>query len=199
MQSNIDISSLKKRAYTSFHQDGLIDIFIGISFLLYSTVMILEKIALIAFCWVPALLIVPLKNKITVPRMGNVTFKQTRKKKRTKAMLISLVIWHVVFLLAFAKFRSYGVFVWIDEHLFILLGIMFAFIPMNAAKKTGLKRFYFYAVIICATFVLEHFYRGSAPYSFGVLGIVLALTGLIVLFTFLKKYPIPELEEEYGN
>lgn len=76
---------------------------------------------------------------------------------------------------------------------------MFAFIPMNAAKKTGLKRFYFYAVLICATFVLEHFFSGSAPYSFGVLGIVFTLTGLIVLFTFLKKYPIPELEEEYGK
>lgn len=199
MQSNIDTTNLKKKVYTSFHRDGIIDIFIGISLLLYSIVMILEKIPLIAFCWMPALLIVPFKNRITIPRIGHVTFKETKKKKRTKAVLIFLVVWHIVFLLAFAKFRTYSIFAWIDKYLLILLGIMFAFIPMNAAIKTGMKRFYLYGVLICASFVLEHFYSGSAPYSFGVLGIVLTLTGLLVLFTFLKKYPIPELEEDYGK
>ena len=82
MVSNIDLKEIEKKAFTSYHQDGLIEIFVGIVFILYGSVLLADKAGLIGLCWLPAALIVPFKKKVTVPRMGYVTFHSSRKTRQ---------------------------------------------------------------------------------------------------------------------
>jgi len=76
---------------------------------------------------------------------------------------------------------------------------MVAIIPFIGAFKTGIKRFYIYAVLIFIVFALERFSSGTAPYSFGIFGLLLFFSGLIVLMIFINKYPKSGLEDENGE
>ena len=91
MENSINIKQLEKKVYTSYHQDGLIEIFAGLVFLLYGIMMVTENTPFIAFSWMPALLILPAKKLITIPRMGVVKFKSARKIKITKAAIVLLI------------------------------------------------------------------------------------------------------------
>ena len=57
MTTKINLKKIEKKAFTSFHQDGLIEILIGVIFILYGSVLLAGKAGFIGLCWLPGLLI----------------------------------------------------------------------------------------------------------------------------------------------
>ena len=194
MDQKINLKKLERKAFISYHQDGLIEILIGFVFILYGSVLLAGKAGFIGLCWMPALLIVPFKKMITVPRMGYVTFRSSRKIKMTKLSLVIFIAGAFTLLFIFLNYKSQGVSAWINEHLIFLIGFLVAIPPLVGAYALGVKRFYFWTVLIAAVFFVEHFLVGSFPYNSIIFGLVLLTTGIIVLIRFLKKYPKPEME-----
>ncbi|MCD6308191.1 MAG: hypothetical protein J7M24_04260, partial [Candidatus Latescibacteria bacterium] len=80
MTKDIDLKKLEKETYLYFHQDGILDILIGLIILVFGIEMILEHFwVLPVFSFVLISLWVPVKRLITVPRMGNVVFRKARQ------------------------------------------------------------------------------------------------------------------------
>ena len=74
MSQEQDFKKLQQRTYASNHQDGLLDIIIGLGFIGFGLNMAFDNSAFIFLAWMPIIFYVPFKNRITVPRIGYVKF-----------------------------------------------------------------------------------------------------------------------------
>jgi len=87
MHEKINLKEIEKKAYLSYHEDGIVDLTIGIVFLLVCFIWVLFGIFNI-FTWPSLILMVifyPIyilaKQKITVSRFGYFRFGRKRKER----------------------------------------------------------------------------------------------------------------------
>ena len=191
METLPDVKAVERRVYLSYHHDGLIDIFIGMVFLSFGIVTITGKTAFAGLCWMPSLLIVPMKRWITVPRLGAVQISRSGKVWIAKALMVTLSTGVLFLFIAAGLFHAGGVYGWMRRYFFLLFGASLAVIPLAGGVALGIRRFFAYAAALLAGFAMANFSRGSIPAVFIVLGSILILTGLAVLIRFLRRYPLP--------
>jgi hypothetical protein len=192
METNINLKQLEKKVYTSYHQDGLIEIFIGLVFLLYGIMMVTENTPFIALSWMPALLILPAKKMITIPRIGIVRFKSTRKIKITKAAIVLLITGTFTLIIVLFFITNSTIKAFSENFLVFIIGAVVSVPSLVGAILLNIKRYFIYAFLSFWMFGLEGFFQGSAPYNFLSFGIILLVVGTFVLFTFINKHPKPE-------
>ena len=82
MSQSDELKKLSRKAYLSYHQDGLIDILIGLGVLGFGLMMLTDSVVFNMMAWMPIIFYVPLKNRITVPRFGYVQFTSERVKRQ---------------------------------------------------------------------------------------------------------------------
>jgi sterol desaturase/sphingolipid hydroxylase (fatty acid hydroxylase superfamily) len=118
MTTDTDLTQLERKAWTSFFQDGLLDILMGLALLAVgiaamlpgifrselsqdAAAAVLMVLALVAY-WAG-------KRFITVPRMGRAEFSRARKSRQTKAAVIyaiSVVAGAIAFLMTMLGLSS---------------------------------------------------------------------------------------------
>ncbi len=195
MSQNIDFKELRKKVYLSYHQDGLIDIIIGASILGFGLQIATNNSAFLFLTWIGFILYTPLKNRITIPRLGYVRFDEERKTAMRLVLLIAIGV------LVMAMFIGLFVFVrsgnmpqtasdWLKKYHMLLLGIFIAIPLFAAAFWSGLKRLIIYAGLILSV-IFAGIQLGIDPPLYVIaLGCIILLAGLWVLFRFLKQYPV---------
>lgn len=211
MIEQIDVKEMEKRAWKSTFQDGLWDIYfgliisgIGFSWLggffgLPETVNVMVTI----FSWdIGAMIILFLGKKyITRPRMGFVKFGQIRKKRnKFLALFLGLM---VAFTLITFIFTLVGMFqLQMPGYLVMLLiGLLFITLPFSLiAYYLQLERVYLYAILGGLGLFISELLQPiiGAPYhdiiTFGGIGLVITITGLIIFIKFLRRYSLKEDE-----
>jgi len=192
------LKEIERRAYRSTFQDGIYDIQFGFLFLVFALISVFEAIGVSCFIGY-ALLAIPLiipwlgKRYITIPRMGEVEFGQTRKKRKR----IIFIIGAVVLFLTLPLFLSSGaitsgVLGWKLVAIFVVPFFVLA------VYTTDFPRLYLYAALLIASVVEAEFLLSlvgsplNAIYSFGLPGIVITLIGMSLLIKFIKTYPRTE-------
>lgn len=97
MSENVNLKQIERKAWTSFFQDGLWDILLGLSLLLLGipdlfprsfTSELRQNAAYVVFAALDLLIFWAGKRFVSVPRMGRVKFGAARKAKQTKAAVI---------------------------------------------------------------------------------------------------------------
>jgi len=213
MTISMDLKQLERKAWTSFFEDGLLDIFMGLVLLAVGVPAMLPGIftselsqdvaagvlmvlALVAY-WAG-------KRFITVPRTGRAEFGRARKSRQTKAAVIyaiSAVVGVIVFLMTMLGLSSSppGWVQRLGVEGFLALGIggsMFLILGLGS-YFTDYTRGYVIAALYALAFggtVLIH-----NPITFIVAGILAVLMGLAVFVRFLQTHPKPaELEPSTG-
>jgi hypothetical protein len=196
-----NLREVEKRTYMSYHQDGLLDIFVGIYILLfgsgillftlmdYSTWFILPAIfpAIMIPVWVSA------KKKITMPRIGYVKIGSKGSNKLMSILIGLMVVGLGMFMiLAFAADQTWAVTTrdLIISYIMILIGVGGAAISSLFAYTTGLKRLYGYGLLTLVLFVSAHFINLPMAYLLVVIGVVLVVYGFVLLVRFTRKYPL---------
>ncbi len=98
--TNLDLKQLERRAWTSFFQDGLLDIFMGLALLAIGIPAMLPGLfgtelrqnagaaVLMLFAFLPYW---AGKRFMTVPRMGRAEFTRARKSRQTKVAMLYAV------------------------------------------------------------------------------------------------------------
>lgn len=196
-----NLKDIEKRTYSSYHQDGLIDIFLGTYILVFATAILVNNILDLSTWFIfptilPALLIpiwITLKKQITVPRIGYVKFKATGANKVT-AVFIGTIVAGVFtfFLFSFASTQTWALEL---RNILIQNGVLFiglgTFIISSLFGYTiGLKRLYGYGVLALILFGLLYFITFPFEYVLFVIGLIIFIYGAILLSRFMKKYPI---------
>jgi hypothetical protein len=217
MPQNIDLKAIEKKVFTSFHQDGLIDLFLGFIMLvsiLSSTLDasgVSDSVRIIIY--LPLMVVLgPVlymlgKRYITFPRMGYVKLGSKQKRKRRivifaiiNAVLLTLVILTILlgnqtgkagsFFGIKAEFWSSAIVTLIIIGIFSLIALILM-----------VPRFYLLGIIVGVSeplyMLLTHFtnmkYVGVIAY--GIPAVILLVMGTIILNRFIKKYPLPEASE----
>ena len=209
MTTNMNLKQLERKAWTSFFQDGLLDILMGLALLASGIPALLPGIFTselsqnVAVAVLMALAVLPYwggKRFITVPRTGRAEFSSARKSRQTKAAVvfaISAVAGVIVFLMVMLGLSSNppGWVLRLGVEGFLALGIggwMFLILGLGS-YFTHYTRGYVIAALYALAFsgtVLLH-----NPIMFIVAGILAVFMGLAVFVRFLRTHPKPsELE-----
>jgi hypothetical protein len=138
------------------------------------------------------------KKYITIPRLGFVKFGAKRKKTR-KLLLVFLIInaafaFILLFLSFFGATNLFQLHPLLDP---LIIGLLVITIPLSVfAFFLDFYRLIFYSILAGLGFFLsELFYPITGePFdlivSFGLIGFIIIIIGLIYLIKFLQKYPL---------
>jgi hypothetical protein len=198
--TNIDLKELERKAFTSYHEDGIADIFAGAWILFFGIFsMCTDKPWFAGMFPVYGLpLFAVAKKKITVPRIGYVKFSPQRR-----SLLLIVYIWFA------AMFAVFGIMFYTDNspswmyHLLVdypqlAFGTIIGLLFFVCALVTRIFRFYTYAALIVAVSVVGYVLGPHIRYEYipVVLGILIFSVGVLVLIQFIHKYPAePENQE----
>ncbi|PNX46399.1 MAG: hypothetical protein BV456_12310 [Thermoplasmata archaeon M8B2D] len=211
MNEKMDLKKFEKKAWVTFFQDGMWDIFLGFILLSFGIIPFLEEIGVpellnyLLFFGLPYLILYMGKKFITVPRIGHVKFgvKREKKKKKTAIVLIfSVIFGFVVLLLTITNAIPFIADIHTGAVLFsvnaiIVLSLMAYFLDFN--------RLYLYGWFFAASIALIELSRPAIGTTydniigFGSFGIIMIIIVSIYLIRFLQKYPLPLEETLNGN
>lgn len=197
-----NLKEIEKRAYMSYHQDGLLDIIIGAYILGFAlgiyvdiiwdlggmgSVMPAILVAVILPLWILA------KRRITMPRIGFVKFGPTHTT-RLMGIFVGLVIMGLAFSVAFTLTLTQGAPpLWITtiiQYGTIVIGLAALAICVLFGYTMGLSRLYLYGLLTLILFVASHFAGIFFGYILLILGIAITAAGFYLLVSFVRRYPL---------
>jgi hypothetical protein len=192
MNTLINLKELEKKAFRSFFQDGIWDIFFGLMmFAMYAFTLFdsmenraVRILILIGIELGAAFLLIYGKKAITVPRLGNVVFGEKRKRRFIYIILANLAS---LFVLTGSLVLRLSRPDLLDNDLVssLGLGIWIIFIMSLMAYFLDFNRLYIYGFVFGATFsavlILD------LPILFFFASLVMILPGVYLLVRFLQS------------
>ena len=199
LSAKIDLKDIERRAYTSYHEDGIIDIFIGFGLISMSFYVYAEMAWLMgSFVAIFVPVYMNMKKKVTFPRLGQATFSK-RRAGRTRSSFIFLFAMNVVaLLLAVSLWRSFSGgsppswFGLLREYYAIVAGAVGAGVFAVLAYLTDLARFYRYAAATLVVLGSAYFIPIPFIAHVAVLGAIIGAAGYLQLEGFKRRYPLME-------
>lgn len=199
MPQHVNLKDLERKAWRSFHQDGLWDVLFGLMLMtIYAGGTLEQPQRFVAWAFLLSLgpLFTLAKKRITVPRMGFVEFGPARRAKRRKlAAVLSLVVFVTVALLL----ATIGGASWVtDQHVLVSFGLgLGVFLSLGAmAYWMDLDRLYAIGFVfgsaITTTELLDN------PFPLCIAGLLVLISGLVLLTRFLRAYPLPVEDHDHG-
>jgi hypothetical protein len=196
-----NLKEIERRAYMSYHQDGLLDIFAGVYILGFGLGIFMDIVWEFGFgAIMPAILVatvlpiwIAAKRKITMPRIGFVKFGP-RGTSKLMAIFIGLAVagLGVSFAFTLATFQS-GSRQWLDlifQNGMLIVGFGSLAVCILFGYSMGLKRLYAYGLLALTALVIGHFVGIFFAYILMALGTTVIATGFALLIGFVKKYPL---------
>lgn len=202
MKNSLDLKALERKAFRSFYQDGIWDIFFGLMMLamwvptLFDNMgnkgvrtlsMILLELAAIFF-------LIFGKKHITAPRLGNVNFGQKRKRRLVYIIGVNLFSLGALLALALLRNASPERFASSASEMIaaVGLGMWITFITSIMAYFLDFNRLYLYALIYGSTFALVLLL--DIPLIFLGAALLILVPGLVIFIRFLNANKPVEVE-----
>jgi hypothetical protein len=213
MTAQLDLKELERKAFRSTYQDGLWDLYFGLIVICmsifvyrpasgYSPLNIFMALGAMGVAYA---LFWAAKKFITLPRMGQVRFGAKREmRKRTLVIVLSVVVLIQVGFLAFqllaranpelgAKLNSFLPDGDLMNMIVASVGALFVGPSMIlVAYFKDFPRGYYIAIMI-ALAVFLMIYLNQPIYAI-IIGVLIALPGLVLFVQFLRKYPLHRQE-----
>jgi len=204
MNKNASLNEVEKKTYMSYHQDGLIDIFVAVYVLLFGLGILLMTVTDFSTWFVipaifPAVMVpiwVSAKKRITMPRIGYVKFG-VRGANKLMAVFIGLMVAGLGTFMAFTFASTQWSWASMLRDLLIsngmiIMGIGTAAISGLFAYTMGLKRLYAYGLLALALFLTGHFITFPLEYVLLTIGFVVLINGFVLLARFIRKSPLTQ-------
>jgi len=210
MVKDIDLKTIEKNILKTAHQHGLFDILIGfivggMGFGPYFRELLPSPYKY--FLWplilviVADLLIFIIIKYVIQPRTGIVKPGPSLKSIRKKLIVVVAVqlVIHLIFIILLLTGTGSGIHV---EGIMFMLIIGFFFIPFFGIMAYLMKysRLYLIGLLIWLAIFINELLYDSIDYrirfliSYGLIGSVIFLMGLVIFVRFLKKYQLPKEE-----
>jgi hypothetical protein len=161
MNQKINLKEIERKAYTSYHQDGLIDITIAFVIIAYAILIALD-VPWFGGIWAVTafMLYAGVKKTVTVPRIGYVKLPQLRAKRVNIGLLALGGLSFAMGMVALVQTTSEGAPSWLRlliENYMLTIGLIIAAIFLLAGYTIRTKRMYAYALLTLVIFVAGHF------------------------------------------
>jgi len=194
MAEKINLKEIERKAYTSYHQDGLIDIAVALIALAFGIMMILDMAWMGGvFAVVGMSLYAAAKKTLTVPRIGFVKFATYRVKAMQTMVIGVLSLFMLLGIIAFMQTEGGGTPAWllfaIENHM-LVIGVSIAASFCAAGYTFRIKRMYGYALLALVMFAAGHYLHYPLYYYMILLGSLILLSGLAMLIRFVCRNPL---------
>jgi|GEM_PF-1502166 len=177
---------LKKQYARTFHNDGLLDFFVGWALVSIGIYLLTGLMAFSFAGWMPIFLIAPLKKRFVIPRFGYAKFSTPAAIPRPILIGAGAVIIVGSLLITFIGGEGSRIPIVVG-----LLGLSLLF-----SLYRGLNRVTVYAIFIPVFFIVGLGLSILTPAVIILIGIVLMALGVYLFVTFLNKYPLDSEGEE---
>jgi hypothetical protein len=196
----INTKEIERRAYLTYHKDGIIDIYLGLSIVMLSTIFVGTEAWLIMFGGMGGTIaLIPIfyresKKMYTFPRLGYVKFSEKKGRSRNSIMML-LGLGTLSSLLGLWAFYlgTKGDFLWVETivaHWHWFLAFLFLGLFLLFGYITDLKRLYYYGLGSFVLFASGNFVPVKGFWLVLALGGAMMTTGVILLQRFKREYPL---------
>ncbi len=190
----VDLKQIERRIYLSYHQDGLIDIFVGAA--LFSLSLIIWLLPeywyfLIGSLAAFTISFAGLKKAITIPRIGYVEFSPTRQRKTIFIFLgftVILVVFNILGIIAMF-YPPLGIFLFESVFTILIIGVIGGLIFVAIGYSSYIRRFYSYGIILFSSALFTTLFPVFVVLPGLVLGFIMTFYGSLLLYRFVKRYP----------
>jgi hypothetical protein len=193
MNQKINLKEIERKAYTSYHQDGVIDITIAFVTFIFSIIMLSDMPWIGGITGMLAIsLYAGFKKLLTVPRIGYVKFPQQRAQRITAVAVALGVLSFVAGTVALIQTMNQGTPDWLVlliENYMLTIGTTVASLFLLAGYAFKTKHIYAYALLTLVMFVAGHFIYFPLYYYLTALGSLILACGLFLMIRFVSKYP----------
>jgi hypothetical protein len=217
----MELDELALKTQQAFYADGLADIFIGGILLLLAALILLISHSVI-FLLIALVIFNPIfykalidkaKQRWVYPRAGYVTPKPLQTPTRRDNLLGVALILTLLFgpiLVLLASFSYPGLFIWVSWIVPVSLGLLFSIGPFFVARKYRIYRYYLFALLLPLIGLIVPWLNLNFPSVYAAIlttiaietslvGILALLSGIVLLFRFIHRYPIEPIELAEGE
>ncbi len=187
-------SSLEARVYQAYWQDGSLDIAVGVAALFMGMAWLAGMVWLGAV--VPAVLIpvwAAFRKRVVEPRLGEVRFQTTRRRRVRHGLLLLVVVGLAVFALAMAGWivarQQGGSADWLRAASPALPGTLLGIGGILAALMFGLGRLAVYGGVFIAAAIGVAWQDADPAWAFLAGGVIAMVRGLWLMGRFLHAFP----------
>lgn len=204
MEQKINLKQLEKKTAAGIFETGIVEIGIGLVFMVSSLAMIFDDIRyyIDLFYIVPIVFIWLAVKYIGNPRRGVVKF--AKRRVRNSRLLIITITTFLVMMVALTFFGNANtISESINPRLFISI-VIFS-ICVAVAYIKNFDRMFIYAFLLTGAFNLSeeirenNWFISEGGYAYLFTSIVLIVIGCVYLIRFLKKNPLPEEGVSYDK
>ncbi len=194
---DINLKKLERKAWRSYHQDGLWDVFLGLVLfsLGFSALTNSDMVHLVLSLVALGVFFVG-KRFVTVPRMGLVEFSAERKIKTMKIAAVLTMTFLMGVVAYVVATLSSGALDWMRDQRVLFpvgVGVMMVSVFSLMAYWLDFGRMYLTGLAFAAAFTSMMLFHN--PVVFFVAGAVVLVPGLFVFVRFLRRYPLPSRPE----
>ena len=193
MNHPLNLKELERKAFRSFYQDGIWDIFFGLMmFAMYTFTFFnqfenkaLRILSLLFLEIFAVFFLIYGKKLITVPRLGEVNFGKKRKKRLIYIIAVNLVSLVVLAASAILQNIRPELFSGTNSNLItsVGMGVWIAFITSVMAYFLDFNRLYIYALIYGSAFAAVNIF--DTPILFLAAALLILIPGAIIFTHFM--------------
>ena len=198
---NIDLKEIEKKAYLTYHKDGILDIYLGMGIMSVATVFFFEVfLTSTGIIAILPILYAGSKKQYTIPRLGYVKFSQSTAGRARNSVTLALLLGSISAVAGFFAFYSVisSGYSWI-EPLIANWKITVASILLVVFSLFGyvsdLRRMYYYGLLSSVVFVSGIFLPIPGYMLVLAVGGIISINGILHLYRFTKEYPIEKGHE----
>ena len=206
MSDNKMLKEMDRKIFTTYFEDGLLDIFLAAFVLMFAVGPFLSgplgdfwgTVVFLPF-WVLVFLILRfIRKRVVAPRIGSVTWGEMRKRKLRTVLIVMLII-NVIFLFLglVAFFRPIASGYTVSIRFSAIMLILFT----AAGYMLDFSFLYVYGILIALAMPIGEWLYQTAGFShhgfpvvFGTLAVIMLARGLYKFITLVKETP-PQVDE----
>jgi hypothetical protein len=186
----IDLKNIELKSWTSYFQDGLWDIFIGLLMLGMGIYILLDEIIWHILILSLALLVLIVGRRlVTIPRVGRVKFGPARKFKQKKVMAVGAISLLVGLALSFIPLSV------ADPPQTVVAAIAWIWIVLIfglVAYFMDFRRLFAYGLLFAIAMAFVIAFDNLIPTILVLVsGGIALITGLVMFTHFIRNYPLP--------
>lgn len=203
MENNRSLKEIEQKVFRTYFMDGLWDIYGALILLGFGLTMVTGWGYLMLAFAILAVILLLFRQRIVMPRLGQVKFSSGRQGKTKRSKLIAMATLTFTMLLGMIFFVLYStdnmpgwLNIWMGDYFLAAFGGVLAVLVAASAYVVGVWRYYIYAALTFVAYIVANVLRPDnlegVPIT--VAGGIVLLSGVVMLTRFLRKYPLPPQE-----
>lgn len=192
--STLTSNKIENRIST-YHNDGLMDLFIGFA-IFFAGLFLWTEMVWMAAIFIPVFLpsFQAARKRFLEPRIGKLPQSSQQQAQNQKALHWVTLLLGVLFLAGIGMFFAYGVMSgplndWLRNYFLLVIGAIFASVWLFAAAMLKINRFYLYGAFTFSTLAAAQFTLLPFWVALAILGGLIILVGTIILIRFMLQHP----------